>query len=264
MVLALVLGGVLLAAPGPGVGEKIQVEKETTGPLVALFADVAVNAAVHGDVVALLGDVRVGPAGSVQGDVVAVGGRVVSDGRVSGRAVALGDWARHGSWRVRLGVDLLRTGCWLIVSWALLLLFPRAVRQCTRQVDRLGARLLLVGVLALGVWLAAMLIAVVLTSSPLGAGLLLLGVGALVTLKAFGLAGLALALGRRIARRLPTAWRGEVSALACALCLLLVVSALPVVGSAAWRLVSVLGVAVASSALLAARWSPAAPRSTFD
>lgn len=253
MFASLALAGLAFA---PQVGVSVVVDRPTEGPVVSLLANVTVSAPVHGDVVALLGDVRITATGRVYGDAVAVGGQTSCEGQVSGRSVSLGaqesaSWP--GSARTRLGLGLLRLGWWLVVGWALLLVFPRAVRECSGQAGRLGGRLLLVGVLALVVWLAAMLIAVVLTSSPLGAGLLILGVGMLLVLKAFGLAGLALALGRPLVRRLPVAWRSEVTALTLAQAGLLAASLTPSVGRVAWQLASVLGIAVAVSAMLGSR-----------
>ena len=46
---------------------------------VAVFGSVTVNGEVNGDVVAVLGDVRVGPRASVRGNLTAVGGSVITD-----------------------------------------------------------------------------------------------------------------------------------------------------------------------------------------
>jgi hypothetical protein len=267
VILSLALGGLLFAASVPRIGEPVVVERESSGPVIGLAADVSVTSSVQGDVVSLLGDVRVSEGAVVHGDVVAVGGSVQCDGVVTGRIVAVGTFGgspRPGSGRTRLGLELLRAGGWLGVGWALVLFFPRTVRRCTQEVHRLGVRLLAVGVIALVVWLAVMLVAVVMTSSPIGAGLLLLGVGTLLVLKAFGLVGLALAVGIPLARRFPSALRGEVPAVAVVLTGLLVASSLGAAGALVWQVVSVVGIAVALSAALGSWRSRSSLRLAVD
>jgi hypothetical protein len=256
----LLLAVALLANPPSQVGSTTVVDSPSAGPVVGLLADVKIQAEVRGDVVAFLGDVRIAPEGVVNGDVVAVGGRVENLGRITGRTVGLGLAGRAQettSARLRWGLRLVWMGFWLLAGWIVVLLFPKAVRACSTTLRRHGARLLPIGVLTLLVWTAVMLLAATAataTTSPVGVAVLLGGVTALLLAKAFGVVGLAYAVGAWFAPRLPFAWRGDVPATCVGLLALLVLATIPGLAGVVWLVVSLLGLALCVGALAAWRW----------
>jgi cytoskeletal protein CcmA (bactofilin family) len=68
------------------------------GNVMCVFGSVTIHGIVEGEVVALWGDVEVGPTGRVGGEAVAIGGgdvRVASGGVVEGEAVAVGGRVRQ-------------------------------------------------------------------------------------------------------------------------------------------------------------------------
>jgi hypothetical protein len=256
-VTALLLAGVLVAAPVPRVGVSVSVEQPTRGPVVAVLGDVVVSSEVVGDVVALGGDVELAPGAVVRGDVVAVGGNASGSGTVIGRAVGVGglgfNRGRVAGARgpVAWGLDLLRAGLWVTLGSLLVLLLPRWVRGAGERLARRSWQSPLIGVLALLVWLFSVMVALAVTTTPLGAACLLLAVGLLLAAKLVGIVGVAWVLGRAAARFLPGAWRSELPRTGVALLVLAGVSLVPVVGASLWLIANVVGIGAAVGALLA-------------
>lgn len=254
---ALLLAGVLAVAPVPRVGVSVSVDQPTRGPVVAVLGDVIVSSEVVGDVVALGGNVELAPGAVVRGDVVAVGGDPFGPGTVIGRAVGVGGLAfdrgrapgARGS--VAWGLGLLRAGLWVTLGSLLVLLLPRWVRGAGERLARQSWRSPLIGVLALLVWLVAVMVALAVTTTPLGAACLLLAVGLLLVAKLVGIVGIAWVLGRAAARFLPGAWRGELPRTGVALLVLAGVSLVPGIGAGVWLIANVVGIGAAVGALLA-------------
>lgn len=259
----LLLAAALAAAPAPGVGAAVAVDRPTAGPVVALLADVRVDSEVVGDVVAVGGDVELAPGSVVRGDVVALGGRVYGPGAVSGRVAAvgglglgLGGRTPRGDAASAWGFVLLRTGAWVVMACLALLAVPGAVRSAATQVATQRWRALVVGALALLVWLAVVVLALAVTGSPLGVACVLTAVALLLATKVVGLAAIAWVLGEAVAPRLPPALRGESARTGLAMLALALAGAVPVAGEALWLTAGVVGIGAAVGAALLRRPLP--------
>jgi hypothetical protein len=199
---------------------------------------------VHGDVVALLGDVELAPGARVHGDVVALGGRVSGPGHADGRVVgftALRETSRVAGDPATLGLALMRSGGWVVVVTLLALAMPLTVRRAAEGLAR-PARAAAVGLLSLAVWLALMVLALAAATTPLGLAAVLAGVALLLAVKLVGMAGLAWLAGRALARLLPGALRGEVARTGFAMLVLAALALLPVVGELLWVTAGVAGI----------------------
>jgi len=260
-VIALLLAGTLAAAPVPRLAADVVVDRPTAGPVVAVLGDVTLTSDVVGDVVAVGGDVRLAPGASVRGDVVALGGRVTGAGTVTGRVASAGglglvggaEAAASGGRVSALGLGLLRAGAWLVVGSLVILGFPERVRSLGHRVAADGWRSLLVGALAVGVWLALAVLALAVTNSPLGVAVVLAAVAVLLAFKLAGVVAVAWAAGRVLARVLPAGMRGETARTGAALFALLLLALVPLVGPLAWLVVNVVGIGAAVGALLERR-----------
>ncbi|MDD5564711.1 MAG: hypothetical protein PHQ91_13440 [Thermoanaerobaculaceae bacterium] len=256
--IGLLLAGALAAAPAPQVGGTLVVDRPTAGPVVVLLGDVRVTSAVVGDVVAVGGDVELAAGSSVRGDVVALGGRTSGPGSVSGRVAS--EWgiapfaatrgATRGDAASAWGFALLRAGGWVVLGSLLLLAFPGPVRSVRTQLARQRWRAPLVGALALLVWLAVVVLAMVLAGSPGAVACLLLAVAFLLLAKLVGVVAVASLLGETVGRRLPLVLRGEIARSGVALVFLCVLTLVPLLGTAVWLLTNVVGIgAVVGTAL---------------
>jgi hypothetical protein len=259
-VTALLLAAALVAAPAPRVGANVDVAQPTRGPVVVVLADVVVSSEVVGDVVAVGGDVELAPGALVRGDVVALGGSTFGVGRVTGRIVSLGalgpargDRLVRTGGRAAWGVALLRVGVWVTLGTLLLLGVPGSVRGAGEQAARQLWQTPLAGVLALLVWFVVVVLALLVTATPLGAACLLLAVALLLIAKVIGIAGVAWALGRVAVPLLPLAWRGELPRTGVALLVLAGFSTVPVLGAAVWLVVNVMGVGAVVGVLVQRR-----------
>lgn len=259
--IAALLAGVLLAAPTPRLGVDVSIERPTSGTVVSLGADIAITSEVWGDVVALGGDVDLSSAARVHGDVVAIGGTVRGAGNVAGRIVnldALGGVltpVRGGSAGVvpESGLACLRVGGWVVLATVLALLARRRVKRGADELARHPWRVAAVGGLTLIVWLATSILAIAVAGSLLGGVLFAASVGGFVIAKAIGIASLAWAAGSRLAAWLPLPLRGEIPRTGVAMLALVALSLVPVVGSAAWVLASVVGIGSVVSGVLSPR-----------
>ena len=256
--IALLLAGALAVAPAPRLAAPVVVDRPTAGPVVAVLGDVTVTSEVVGDVVAVGGDVELAAGASVLGDVVALGGRVTGPGKVSGRTASAGGLGLVGRGEAKasggrvsvLGLGLLRAGAWLTLGSLVILALPGRVRSLGRRVASEGPRSLLIGVLALIVWLAVAVLALAVTNSPLGVGCVLLAVAVLLAVKLAGVVAVAWAVGGAVARFLPLGLRGEPARTGASLLALLALALVPVVGPAVWLLVNVVGIGAAVGAVL--------------
>jgi len=226
---------------------------------VAALSDLEVNELVDGDVVALAGDVVLGPRADVRGHAVAVFGEVRAEpgARVAGRMIGLSSLAglavlpaagEDGA-RLRIAVRLLVAGSWLLATTLIALLWPARLRWGMAVLPQLGLR-----VAVLGAMVALTLLAALIAAIGLGPGLGLplaaaLGVGFLAV-KAVGLAVLGGGLGRvvldrlAIGRALPLTAAVFIGVLA-----MLMARFLPVVGGAAWTALSLAAVGAGVFAL---------------
>jgi hypothetical protein len=225
----------------------------------AIVSDLRVDEEVAGDVVALGGDVHLGPHARVHGHVIAVFGRVVADpgAVVEGRIIAIRSLAsltvHPGGAGAPRGIDVavraLTAGGWLLVTTALAFLFPTWVRANGDLLPQLGLRVVVLGALAFVTLIAALLAALGLGPAagvPLATGLWLIFFAG----KAIGLAVLGTAIGARalrslVGRILPPSFEVFIG-----VALLLCLRFLPWIGDAAWTAVSL--VALGSGTFAAA------------
>lgn len=248
MTAALLLATALAAAPRPQPGVNLAITQPTQGPVVSLLGDVVVSAPVEGDVVALAGSVTLEAGADVAGEVVAIGGEVSGTGTVRGRAVSLGSLGpgmavrSPGGLRAAWGLRLLRLGGWVLLGTLLIIAMPRAVRTGAVRLALHPVRVVLVGAVTLGVWLAGMILAAIVVQSPVGAGLLLLGTVLLLVAKTVGIVITAWWLAWRCARFLPVPLRAELPRTGLGVGVLVTASLLPVLGGVVWIAANVAGI----------------------
>ena len=266
MTAALLLAATLAAAPAPRLGADLTITRPTRGPVVSLLGSLRVEAEVSGDVIALGGDVVLGPAARVGGDAVAVGGAVTGEGAVSGRAVSVGALGAAlaagpapAPARLAWGMRALRLGGWLLLASLLLLAFPRQVRRGGEHLRAMPVRTVAAGALSLLVWLVLVLLALALSASRAGVLLLLAGVAVFLAAKVLGLLAVAWVAGRALRAALPPSCRGEIAATGAGMFALAVLGLVPGVGQLAWLAANVAGVGAIVAALLAPRLAAALP-----
>lgn len=245
-------------------GREAVVRGAVRGTVVAVLGDVRVAGRVGKDVIALGGDVVLEAGSDVAGDLLAVGGAVKAPGgarpAVAGRVLSVGELeaafaaelqtsplaARRAS-GLLLAFRLLLLLFWLGLGLLLLRVLPRPVASAAGLVP---GRLATVAAIGAAAVLSAMLLsAFLLLVLPATAGLALAGalVAILGVAKAFGLAVVFVAVGRRLTRgaRRGSAFFGDPAALSVGLALLGLLSLVPVAGPLVWAVASLLGVGAA-------------------
>jgi hypothetical protein len=200
-------------------------DEEVTGAVVAVAGSITVNGRVNEDVVAVGGNVRLGPKAEVRGDVVVVGGTIEREpgAKVLGRVSDIGfaipgirirpnwnawsfPWLDSGQWRVfRLFASLVRMVLFALLATLVLLLAPKAVQRVQTAVTTQFWKSALVGLLAQLFFVPVLVLTVVvLAVSIIGIPLLALvpfGVLAFFVALLLGLTGAASGLARLIQNR---------------------------------------------------------------
>ena len=234
------------------------------GTLVAVGGNVRVAGRIEKDLIALGGDVVLDPGAQVRGDLLAVGGAVTARAEgpraVAGRVLTVGELeaafaaelqtsplAQRRSSGLLLAFRLVLLLAWLVVGLLLLRFLPRPVSTAAGLVP---GRLGVVAAIGAAAVLSAILVSVfLLLVLPATAGLLLTGllVGLLGLAKAFGLAVVFVAVGRRFTRgaQRGSPLFGDPAALAVGLALLGLLSLVPVAGPLVWAVASLLGIGAA-------------------
>jgi hypothetical protein len=235
-------------------GNVIVREGERIGEAVAVFGSVEVNGATAGDVVAIAGDVRLGPSARVRGDVVVVGGvlRAAESAHVAGDVTEVRLWPSDVSvgWpdgRIAVSVSpdwpriarfmwlsgLVGALTLLVLGVGVALAAPRAADTAllaSRAVMRswlagLAVQVLLVPALAV----VATALAVSVVGIPLLAALPFVVLGVVIA-ALVGFTGVVSAIGSAF---LPARLRGRTTALAYTIGLAIVLS-LGLVGRYVW------------------------------
>lgn len=244
--IALLLAGVLAAAPTPRLGADVAIEVPTTGTVVSLAAEVRVASLVDGDVVAVAGDVVLLPGAEVRGDVIALGGEISGAGTVAGRTVAFAPLGlagtRPAASATAWGLALLRLGGWLVLTGLLTTVAPRLVRRMAAPIGERAWITVPLGLLGLAVWLAVMVLVLAAAAGPIGILVALLGVALLLVAKVVGIVGLSWWLGRRLSASLPLPLRGEVPSTSAVVLLLALLGMVPFVGAGLWAAANVVGI----------------------
>jgi hypothetical protein len=242
------------------VGRDLVVSQEAPGRIVAVAADVTIDAAVRGDVVVWGGDVHFGPSGSIGGDLIVFGG-VVHDpisralpvaGTVSTPATLLRLYLtemKRAPWEIGAfssivwGLRLLALAGWLAAAALLLYFFGSPLARAADRAESDWAGTLLAGVLGLLTMFLAAAAVLSLLPSSLAAPIALAVAAAAIAAKVFGMGALFLLLGQRLHESFSPARRP--AALATGFAVLGGISLLPVAGAIVWSAASVVAVGVA-------------------
>lgn len=245
-------------------GRDAEVAGVLRGTLVVVAGNARVSGRVEKDVVALGGDVRLDDGAEVRGDVLAVGGEVSAAGggapAVRGRLLTVGELEAAFAAELKTSPLAARPSSGLLLAFRLVLLFLWLVlgllllrfapRPLTGAAGLVRGRLATVAALGTAAVLSALLLsAFLLLVLPATAGLVLAGllVAALAFAKAFGLAAVFVALGRRLTRGADrgSPFFGDPAALSLGLALLGLLSLVPVAGPVVWSVASLLGIGTA-------------------
>lgn len=242
------------------VGRDLAVSENVTGRVVAVFANVLVNARVDGDVIVWAGDVAFGPGGSVGGNLSVFGGKVEApaggrlpvEGTVSTPGTLLTIYLAemsHAPWEARSraavvqGLRLVSLAVWLAGTLLLLYLFGSPVARAALCAQEQWSGALLAGALTvLSLFLAAAA-ALALLPAGLSVPIALFVGGLAVGAKIFGMGALFLLLGQKLLRNVSPARRP--AALAAGFAVLGGLSLLPYLGAVLWSAASVVAVGVA-------------------
>jgi hypothetical protein len=200
-------------------------DEQVNGAVVAVAGSVTINGRVREDVVAVGGNVHLGPRAEVRGDVTVVGGTIDRDpgatvgGRVNEVTFPFSGirirpnwshqwtpWFDAGPWRAfRLLGSLLRMALLTLLATLVLLLAPRAVDRVQVAVTTQPWKSVLVGLLAQLFFIPVLiLIVVVLAVSIIGIPLLVLvpfGILAFFVALLLGFTGAACGLARLVQHR---------------------------------------------------------------
>lgn len=175
----------------------------------SFLSDLEVNSPVKGDVVVVGGDLILGPLADIEGHAVSLLGTVHRSpgARVSGRTLSISSIATlelepspDAPWHLRLAIAMLTVGGWLSVVTLLAFLAPGRLRYGVWLLPRLGARVMVLGVMVYLTLIAA-IIAVLGLGFALGLPLLVVIALAFLATKAIGLTVLGGAIGARALRR---------------------------------------------------------------
>jgi hypothetical protein len=245
-----------------------------TGRAAAL-ADLDINEEVHGDVVALGGDVVLGPNAVVHGHVVAVFGTVRSDSaaRVDGRVVAVSSLAElriepdggRSAVGVQTAVRLLTAGCWLLATTVIGFLYPGRVRFGVWLVPTIGVKILVLGVL-IAVTLYAAMVAAIGLGPTVGVPMMAALAVAFLLIRAVGLTVVGAAVGGRLLNLVARAPLPVTVEVFVGVALMLMTRLVPLAGELIWTFLVVitLGAAVFTVTLAPQRRAVEAARSGGD
>ncbi|MFN2632136.1 MAG: hypothetical protein ABR610_01785 [Thermoanaerobaculia bacterium] len=250
------------AAPRVSVGRDLAISEPVSGNVVAVFSDVTVDSRVSGNVIVWGGNVRFGPAGSVDGNLSVFGGEA-SPARpgalpVSGTVSTPGSllrlyleemhrapWQGGGSGAAARGLRMMALSLWLLASLLLLWAFGSPFARAAAAAERDWAGALLAGALGVLTLFLAAAAALALLPSGISVPLALTFAALAVAAKVFGMAALFLLLGQKLLKNVAPPRRP--AALACGFGLLAAASLVPLVGGVLWSAASIVAVGIAFS-----------------
>jgi uncharacterized RDD family membrane protein YckC len=252
------------------------------GDVTVIMSDATIEGRVEGDVAVILGGLRLGTAAVVEGSVVVVGGSVdVSQGAVirddfvivaggldapqgfmpGGEHVligppvigdglrSIGPWFTHGLLWGRVIVPSLPwvwgiVGISLLISVALAVAFPAAVRSCTEALSRRPIGSFFAGLFAL---LLIGPISTILAISVVGIIVIPFLIGAAVVGWVLGKVGVARWIGAGIMRQESMEDRAQsIRSVLIGFAVICLAYMVPILGLATWALVGVLGLGAAT------------------
>lgn len=249
-------------SPRSSVGRDLVISRPVTGNVVAVFSDVTVDSRVSGNVIVWGGDVRFGPAGSVDGNLSVFGGEAAAARKgalpVSGRVSTPGSllrlyleemhrapWESAGGGAAARGLRLMALSLWLLASLLLLWAFGSPFARAAAAAERDWAGALLAGALGVLTLFLAAAAALALLPSAVSVPIALLFAALAVAAKVFGMAALFLLVGQKVLKNVAPPRRP--AALACGFGLLAAASLLPFVGGILWSAASIVAVGIAFS-----------------
>jgi len=124
------------------------VDGTVSGDMVVVWGDATINGHVGGDMVTVLGSAKLGPDAKIDGQPVVVGGRIdkadtakVSQLPVEVNLLGVTDWFKHAFILARpiapgLGWVWLIVLLHFLIYFLVVLIAPRPVEACVRQLDR--------------------------------------------------------------------------------------------------------------------------------
>ncbi len=239
------------------IGRDLILDGEAQADVAAIEGSVAISGSVQGDVVVLGGDARLAPSARIAGDVFVLGGTITAapGARIEGRSVSY----RNASvaWMTllegpTLGLESRSTvvvgaKLALLAAWSalLMLLFAACGRQLISTADEIrgepfrGFATGLVGVLAL---VLTALFFSAFAGALIGVPLLVLVVLAALALKLWGMVAVFYALGDFLLTRIFRRRMRPASAATLGLLLLGLVKFIPYLGVWAWTIATLIGV----------------------
>ncbi len=221
---------------------------EGTGNHFSALDDIVINHRINGDVIVLGADLELGPEAFVEGHAIALFGRVHrhESAQVDGRTIAIASLSslalQPGSdpefvW-LNLGLRLLSSGGWLLVTTVLAFVLPIRLRHGSHLLIDLGLRIPALGLVVV-LTLFTALVAVLGLGPSLGVPLAATLMVVFVLFKALGLTMIGSVIGtfvlkKSINRRLPLTFDVFVG-----VAIMLFVRLIPLVGGHVWTLASI-------------------------
>ncbi len=244
------------------VGRDLAISEPVSGNVVAVFSDVTVDSRVSGNVIVWGGNVRFGPAGSVDGNLSVFGGDASPAGPgplpVSGRVSTPGSllrlyleemhrapWESAGSSSAARGLRMMALSLWLLASLLLLWAFGSPFARAAAAAERDWTGALLAGALGVLTLFLAAAAALALLPSAVSVPIALVFAALAVAAKVFGMAALFLLLGQKLLKNVSPSRRP--AALACGFAFLAAASLLPLIGGVLWSAASIVAVGIAFS-----------------
>ena len=261
----MILASVLFAVGAAGgsatvttVGTDLVLTRPVPGRVLAVFADVRIEAKVSGDVIVWGGDVSFGPGGAVAGNLSVFGGSLAANaaslpvsGTVSTPGTLLNLYLaemRRPPWETRLpaavlGLKLLGLAAWLAVAMILLNLFGSPFARAAARADEALPATALAGALTVTTLFLAAGAALALLPGGVAIPVALLVAIVAVAAKVFGMGSLFLLFGQKLLR--DVAPRRRPAALAAGFAALAAISLVPLVGPVLWSAASIVAVGIA-------------------
>jgi len=237
-------------------------EGEHVNDAVVLHGDVQIDGSVHGDLVVVLGNVRLGPKARISRDLVVILGAVTTDpdAVVGGDRVVLGidshpryrmlaeqaiQWFHSGPLWFR-PLPLAHGWSWLVAAVILLIyallaaLFPGTMNACVQRLELQPGRAFLTGLLALSLFIPLMFL---LTVMVIGIPLIPVVAVSMLAAFIFGKAAVYSFAGQRIGGQFGVALlHNPLLALIAGGLLFCLLYTVPVIGVVAWCAIAPLSV----------------------
>ncbi|MDD5542315.1 MAG: hypothetical protein PHX83_04005 [Acidobacteriia bacterium] len=201
------------------ISHSIFIEGHAKQSAAAMGGSVCVDGTVDGDVAAFGGDVWLGPKASIGGDVTVLGGKLYAspDARILGRTLATTYFSevyrqafqtgRRPFWSLATdrGVMLWRVARllgWFIIALLVILFVPVQATLAMDRFERDFARILLIGFVALIVFVGLLALFSILIKFIIGIPLIFLLLVSLIAMWGFGAVAFYLTLGRWLVRHI--------------------------------------------------------------